>query len=276
VHSTTAFPVREIERGDASVSAALAGVWPDAIPALYVQGDWPLDQRAITIVGTTTPAPAARQWAHRFAGEAAARGWIVVSGLALGIDGAAHQGALDAGGRTVAVVADGADALFPVEHRTLARRILREGGSIVSVSPPGTHGGRSGLLLRNQITSALSQIVITAQSRAWDGAMATLRHGFRQGKLIAALVPLEGTDHIRWRGNDLLLRKRSPWRDCERQWVPALPIWPDENFETFFEKVEQALEDGSDIRYPPRASGETQIRLLESIAPYELPENIGS
>jgi DNA processing protein len=253
----------------------LAGVWPDTIPALYVQGVWPVAERAITIVGTTTPTGPARQWAYRFAGEAASRGWTVVSGLALGIDGAAHHGALDANGRTVAVVADGAGCLSPIEHRALAGRIVRGGGTIVSISPPGMRGGRSGLLVRNQVTSALSQIVVTAQSRAWDGAMATLRHGFRQGKLIAALVPLEGSDHIRWRGNDLLLRKRSPWREHEQQWVPAIPIWPDDDFATFFQRIETVLSEPGGPRYPERGPRTTQIRLLESVAPYEFSENGG-
>jgi hypothetical protein len=99
--------------------------------------------------------------------------------------------------------------------------------------------------------------------------MATLRYGFRQGKTIAALVPLDGADHIRWRGNDLLLRTRSPWREYERQWVPALPIWPDEEFGAFFERVEGALESRAETRYAPKESRETQIRLLEAVARYE-------
>jgi len=268
--------VRIIRPGDPQLPEALARVWPDAIPALYVQGQWPVADRAIAIVGSTTPTSAARQWAYRFAGEAAARGWTVVSGLALGIDGAAHQGALDAGGTTVAVVADGHDTIFPVEHRGLARRLLDNGGTVVSIAPRGTHGGRNGLLLRNQITSALSQIVVTAQSRAWDGAMATLRHGYRQGKIIAALVPLDSTDDIRWRGNDLVLRSRSPWREHERDWVPAVPIWPEDDIGDFFERAEQARSARTAAESPPPGSRATQARLLEASATYELSRNAGS
>ncbi len=270
------FSIREIPRGDADVPIHLASVWPEAIPSLFVQGAWPAPERAITIVGTTSPAPTARAWAYRLAGEGASRGWAVVSGLALGIDGAAHRGALDAGGITIGVVADGPDCLFPVQHRALAERMLQSGGTIVSISPPGTRAGRPGLLLRNQITSALGQVVITAQSRAWDGAMATLRHGFRQGRIIAALVPPDDADPVAWRGNDLLLRRRSPWREYERQWVPALPIWPGDDVGAFFAELDQALESGTYLRYPPETPRETQIRLLETIAPYNLSENVGS
>jgi DNA protecting protein DprA len=260
--------IRELRRGDPTLPAALARDWPADIPALYVQGEWPVPGCAIAIVGTTTPTPPAQRWAFDFAAEAATRGWVVVSGLARGIDAAAHLGALSVGGRTVAVVADGHDVIYPVEHQALARRMVRSGGAVVSISPAGTHGGRHGLLLRNRITSALSLVAVTVQSRAWDGAMATLRHAYRQGKVIAALVPLDGTDHLQWRGNDLLLGTRAPWREHQQEWTPAVPIWPEQGIGAFLDDIERVPEPLDGQSYRPETPRETQARLLEIAAPY--------
>lgn len=266
----SAFPIREIHRDDTSVPAALQRAWPDTVSALYVQGTWPVDDRAIAIVGTTSPTQAAWNVAHLLAREAARRGWTVVSGLAHGIDAAAHLGSLAEGGRTIAVVADGHDRLFPADHRPLARRMIQEGGAVVSISPIGHNGGRAGLLLRNQVTSGLSRIVVAGQARAWDGAMATLRHGFRQGRIIAAVVPLDGAEHTAWRGNDLLLGKRSPWREHAGDWSPAIPIWPDDGIARFFEELECGPGLLDEPRHRNETPRETQARLLEATAAYDV------
>ena len=106
--------------------------------ALYVLGDPAvLDDPQLAIVGSRKPTPAGRQNAHDFAEAFARVGLTVTSGLALGIDGASHEGALDGGGPTVAVCGNGLDIVYPREHRALAARI-RERGALVSEFAPGT------------------------------------------------------------------------------------------------------------------------------------------
>ena len=144
----------------------------DQPPALlYVRGSLlPADEFAVAVVGTRNATGYGKTIAERLAGGLAENGVTVVSGLARGVDGLAHQAAIEAGGRTIAVLGSGVDIIYPPEHRRLAERI-KEHGAIVSDYAPGTKPDGINFPPRNRIISGLSRatIVIEAGGREEDG-----------------------------------------------------------------------------------------------------------
>lgn len=150
---------------------------------LYVRGELP-DGRipSVAVVGTRRPDSVAVASAFSFAAELALASVPVVSGLARGIDRAAHEGACRAGGRTVAVLGCGTDIIYPDSHRELAERILASGGALVSEYPPGTPPLRYHFPERNRIISGIcrSTVVITAPAKS--GSLITADYALEQGR----------------------------------------------------------------------------------------------
>lgn len=160
---------------------------PNPPQQLFVDGDPEvLSTVQLAIVGSRNPTPAGRQRARDFAAYLAGRGLVITSGLALGIDGAAHAGALDADGLTVAVAATGLDTVYPHRHRTLAERI-REQGCIVSEFAPGTEPRRSHFPSRNRIISGLSLGTLVVEAARSSGSLITARLAGEQGREVFAI-----------------------------------------------------------------------------------------
>lgn len=160
---------------------------PDAPPVLFVKGTLkPGDVRAVAIVGTRTPTPAGAALAQHMARELSSRGWAIVSGLALGIDAAAHRGALEAGGRTLAVLGSGVASIYPRQHRPLSGAIERQ-GALLSEGHPGAGVTRRSLIARNRITSGLSRAVIVVESSTDSGSASTARRALAQGRPVFAI-----------------------------------------------------------------------------------------
>lgn len=166
---------------------------PHPPPVLYVAGSLSvLDDGAVAIVGSRRASPTALAAASAVARGIAELGRTVVSGLARGVDAAAHRGALSVdGGRTVAVVATGLDRTFPAEHLDLDRSI-RKHGAVVSTFPFGQPASRRSLLARNELIAALAvaSVVIAAEERS--GTRATIDHTVAQGKPVLFWEPLMG------------------------------------------------------------------------------------
>jgi DNA processing protein len=149
---------------------------------LYVRGELtPEDETAVAIVGTRRATASGREIAGRLAEELAAAGVTVVSGLARGIDGAAHQAAVRAEGRTIAVLGSGPDVIYPPEHRLLAERIA-ERGAVLSDYPPGRKPDAMNFPARNRIISGLSLGVILVEAPAKSGALITADFAADQGR----------------------------------------------------------------------------------------------
>jgi DNA processing protein len=149
---------------------------------LYVRGEiHPGDESSVAIVGTRRATPYGRQSAERIATELAQAGVTVVSGLARGVDAAAHRAALAAGGRTIAVLGSGPDVIYPAEHQRLAEQIL-ESGAVISEFPPGAKPDARNFPARNRIISGmtLGTLVIEAPSRS--GALITATFAADQGR----------------------------------------------------------------------------------------------
>ena len=154
---------------------------------LFVLGDVSaLASRQLAIVGARSATVTGRKTARDFASRFAGAGVTVTSGLALGIDAAGHEGALLAGGRTVAVCGTGLDRLYPAQHIALAAQI-RQRGALVSQFPPGTPPLRCNFPRRNRVISALSLGTVVVEAARGSGSIITARHALKQGRAVFAV-----------------------------------------------------------------------------------------
>ena len=153
-------------------------------PVLFLRGqaDALSAPASVAIVGTRRPTDAGRRTAARIADALARLGVAIVSGLALGIDGAAHDATVEAGGRTIAVLGSGHERLFPHAHRRLAHRIAATGGAIVSELPPDSMPTRGTFPRRNRVISGLADATIVVEAAARSGALITAAWALEQGR----------------------------------------------------------------------------------------------
>ena len=159
----------------------------DAPVVLYVRGDAAaLAAAQVAIVGSRRPTPAGRETAHAFAMRVAGAGLVVTSGLATGIDAAAHRGALDAGGRTVAVCGTGADLVYPTGHVALGD-LIAAAGALVTEFPPGTAPLPGNFPQRNRLISGLSLGVAVIEAAERSGSLITARLAGEQGREVFAV-----------------------------------------------------------------------------------------
>jgi len=166
----------------------LLGEIPDPPPVLAVAGDpAALARPAVAIVGARAASPWALGFAGSLAGELAALGLVVVSGLARGIDGMAHRGAVEAGGTTVAVIGSGLDRVYPEEHADLAERIAATGGAVVSEFAPDDAPLPRNFLRRNRVISGLALGVVVVEAGRRSGSLSTAAHATGQGRQVMAV-----------------------------------------------------------------------------------------
>ncbi len=178
--------VQVVTEGTDGYPALLAQI-PDPPGLLFVRGDLQsCDALAVAIVGSRHATSYGRRVAWQLAGGLARAGYTVVSGLARGIDAAAHRGALDAGGRTIAVLGGGVLAVYPPEHDDLATEIAGR-GAVMSEAPPFAEPFRGAFPQRNRIVSGLSLGTIVVQGAETSGAMITARLAGEQGREVFAV-----------------------------------------------------------------------------------------
>ena len=150
----------------------------DCPPIIYCLGNMSLlapTASRIAVIGARTASPTGLKKAYELGKQFAEEGCIIVSGLALGCDKAAHEGCLDAGGRTIAIVASGLDIVHPKENAPLQQRILESGGLILSEQPLGVKANPTRLIARNRLQAALSSTVILAECPQKSGSKHTMR-----------------------------------------------------------------------------------------------------
>jgi DNA processing protein len=175
-----------IPRGDSRYPARLLEI-PQAPLALFCLGDVALLNMAqIAIVGARSASPQGLDNAREFAAALAQRGLVVSSGLAMGIDGAAHRGVLDADGLTLAVCGNGLDRVYPARHRDLARAIAAK-GLLVSEFSPGTPPKAENFPRRNRIISGMSLGVLVVEAARASGSLITARLAAEQGREVFAI-----------------------------------------------------------------------------------------
>jgi DNA processing protein len=213
-HSAGALPVALCEPGYPALLAQIA----DPPPLIYVRGRTALFERpSVAVVGARNASANGRRFAEEIAAELGAEGFVVVSGLARGIDGAAHRGALPTG--TVAAVAGGIDVVYPPEHADLHERI-GEDGLLVTEHPPGTVPTAHHFPARNRLISGLSSGVLVIEAALQSGSLITARLALEQGREVFA-VPGSPRDP-RARGTNDLLRQGAVLTESAADVVEAL------------------------------------------------------
>lgn len=196
--------ISEITLGDEDYPLLLKEIAVPPSP-LYFLGELPkASDVLVAIVGTRKASRDGLLLAKQIGCDLAKAGVVVVSGLALGIDGAAHEGAVLSGGRTIAVLATGLDSIYPRAHENLARKILDLGGGILSEYSRGTPALPHQFLERNRIVSGLCIAAVVVEAPRRSGALATARFALEQGReLFVAPGPVS---HRNYEGSHALLR----------------------------------------------------------------------
>lgn len=218
---------------------------------------------SVAIVGTRKPSPYGKEVAYKFAYELAKKGIVVVSGLALGTDAIAHRGALDAGGTTLAVLANGLSSIRPSSNTELARQILQHRGAIISEYEPETGVRIYQLLERNRIVSGLSDAIVIVEAAARSGTLNTAAHALEQGKEVF-VVPGNITSPLSAGCNNLLKQGAHPATCIEdileviapsllqTQVTLALGSTPAET--TLIQLLQTGLRDGEDLQTAAKLS----------------------
>jgi DNA processing protein len=186
VHDEREAMARALTRADARFPSRLAEI-PDAPATLHVRGTLvDADALAVAVVGSRRATPYGLEVAETLAADLAARGVTIVSGLARGIDSAAHRGALRVGGRTLAVLGSGVDVIYPPENRRLAGEIA-ERGALLSQFAPGTPPLPQNFPTRNQVIAALSLAVVVVEAAEKSGSLITARLAAELGREVLAV-----------------------------------------------------------------------------------------
>ncbi len=201
--------------GDEQYPGRLKQIY-DPPPALYVRGDaGVLTRPGIAMVGTRHPSPYGLGMAERLACDLAARGLIILSGMARGVDTASHRGCLAAKGRTVAVFGTGIDVIYPRENQKIADQILASGGALVSEFAVGTFAAPQNFPIRNRIISGLSIGVLVVEAGEYSGTRITSRCALEQNRDVFA-VPGNVTNKGSWTPNTLIkqgAKLTATWED---------------------------------------------------------------
>jgi DNA processing protein len=257
IERAEALGARIVTRGEPGYPARLGLGVPDPPPALYVRGEiHPQDAGAVAIVGSRMATPYGLEVARRLAGDLAEEGYTIVSGLARGIDAAAHRGALEAGGRTLAVLGCGIDRIYPRSHAELAGAVARR-GAVISEFPLGTAPLKPRFPIRNRLISGLSLAVVVVEAAERSGSLITARLAMEQGREVGA-VPGPVTSPASAGTNKLLIDGATlvrTWRDV----AEAIP--------------EELRPPARDRKTVPEDLGERARRILEALSP-EAPRHV--
>ena len=244
---------------------------------LYVRGAWAqcLDQPCVAIVGSRRCSTYGQNAALMLSRDLAQRGVTIVSGFARGIDAAAHRGALEGGGRTVAVLGTGVDEVYPRDHRKLADEILEKGGAVVTQFPLGTPPVSENFPYRNRIISGLSLGVVVVEAAENSGSLITARLAIEQNREVFA-VPGNITSKNSFGTNYLIkgagAKLVQQWQDVAAELPPqiAAKLLPPPFGET---KKEKSLADQLSLLPQGLSGSETIVlRLLSA----DNPEHIDS
>ncbi len=201
---------------------------PDPPAVLYVAGGLrPSDQYAVAIVGARRASQAGRALAEELSRDLAASGFTIVSGLARGIDAAAHRGALAAGGRTLAVLGCGVDRTYPPEHDTLREQIEAH-GAVLSELPPGSPPHSYHFPRRNRIISGLCVGVVVAEAAVESGSLITARLAADQGREVFAVPGFAKAENSR--GPNGLIKQGAKLVECAQDVIDELLPQLDEAF----------------------------------------------
>ncbi len=223
----------------------------DPPPVLWVRGDVKLlNEPGIAVVGTRHPSPYGAGMAEMLSRDLAKRGLTILSGMARGVDTAAHKGALEAGGKTVAVWGTGIDVIYPKENKRLAEQIVAGGGAILSEFPLGTFPAPQNFPIRNRTLSGMSVGVLVVEAAEYSGTRITARCAIEQSRDVYA-VPGNVTNKNAWGPNTLI-----------KQGAKLTATWEDV-WEDLPSQIRLALEERTEAE--ARARGESVPGVMASL-----------
>lgn len=187
--------IKKAERYDVKILTPIDADYPESLKslrsfplALYVKGDVSiLKKPSISMVGTRKCTEYGRKMAYKLARDLSMAGWVIVSGLALGIDGESHRGALAAKGLTVGVLGSGLDQFYPDENRDLGRDVVKSGGAVISQFPFGRYCDKETFPMRNHIVAALSRGTIAVETPVKGGTLLTCANAAEMGRVVMAV-----------------------------------------------------------------------------------------
>lgn len=215
----------------------------------------------VAIVGTRKPTTYGKEVTYRLSYELASRGVVIVSGLAFGIDGIAHQAALDAGGITLAVLPTSVDKIYPASHRSLAKHIVESGGALLSEYDPGATTYKGNFIARNRIVTAISDGLLITEAAERSGTLSTANFALCQGKSVM-VVPGNITSPMSAGCNRLLKVGAAPiveindilhelgWTDAARQ--TALPLAHSPQEQKILQLIAEGIRDGQELQIKSR------------------------
>src|ERR1017187_2660818 len=233
----------------------------DPPAVLWIRGNAALLARpGIAVVGTRQPSPYGSGMAEMLSRDLANRRLTIISGMARGVDTAAHKGALDAGGKTVAVWGTGIDVVYPKENKKLAERIVESGGTIVSEFPLGTFPAPQNFPLRNRILSGMSIGVLVVEAGEYSGTRITARCAMEQNRDVYA-VPGNVTNKNAWGPNTLI-----------KQGAKLTATWEDV-FEDLPSTVKRELEEEMGIAREVESNAGGAASLFNDADDRPLPEH---
>jgi DNA processing protein len=257
------------------------GVYPPSLReiydppiVLYVKGAWSecLDQPCIGVVGSRRCSTYGQNSAVMLARDLAQRGVTVISGFARGIDAAAHRGALDAGGRTVAVLGTGIDEVYPRDHKKLAAEILDRGGALISQFPLGTPPVSENFPYRNRIISGLSLGVVVVEAAENSGSLITARLAMEQNREVFA-VPGNITSRNSFGTNYLIkgagAKLVQQWQDIATELPPqiAATLLPPPFGEQKFGEQKKETSMGERLSFVPEGLSPAESSVFKLLTP---------
>lgn len=233
-----------------------------SIRELYYIGELPKKHMpAVTIIGSRKPTPYGKEITLRLAESLAQRGVIVISGLALGHDALAHEGALNGGGVTVAVLGTPLPTITPATNRGLGERILQSGGAIISEIAEIERNTKvfykTTFLRRNRIVAALADVVIVVEASRYSGTLNTVRHALSQGKEVMA-VPGNVTSPLSEGCNRLIQQGATPLLELgdvleklgvvDKSKKPVKIKFADKNEEKVYGFISEGVREGNELQ----------------------------
>jgi DNA processing protein len=236
--------------GDSGYPARLAAL-PEPPSPLWIAGAWVPSERAVAVVGARAATLRGLEFAHEIGRVLGAAGIDVISGGALGIDGEAHRGALEAGGATVAVLGTGIGVDYPARHTELFAQIRASRGALVTQFPPGSEPRRAAFPQRNAIIAALADAVVVVEAGEQSGTLHTVRVARALGRPVLAVPGSVGTDALLvadalpvWSANDVLAIVEGRPHDVA---PPPLPNQPEA--QRLYEALDSVPRDVSDLAF---------------------------
>ena len=238
---------------DSAYPAALKNIYDPPL-VLYVRGEVTLlSQPGLAVVGTRHPTPYGIGMSQRLAADLAARGLVIISGMARGVDTASHKGALDAKGRTIAVWGTGVDVVYPRENKRLSENILAAGGAIISEFAIGSFAAPQNFPIRNRIISGMALGVLVVEAGEYSGTRITARCALKQGRDVYA-VPGNVTNKNSWGPNTLIKQGAklvATWEDVWEELPSQVRLELESRFAPESDSTQPAFLFGDEQLSPP-------------------------